>query len=98
MDDDVWVDVIKLSEFFFEAGAAFGVFPPFEIFAKGLAGDGHGVEVEFSGFAEVEHDFGDAAGEEDLHGGEVSGSIGEVVDETGDVGIEATPVIDGGSF
>ena len=96
-DHAVGIDAVELAEFFAETGAALGFFPPREIFAEGLAGDGEGVEFEQAEVAQVEHQLGDAAGEEDLHGGEVRRAVGEDVDEAGDEGVDARPVVDGGA-
>ena len=68
------------------------VLPPVEGGVEGFAGDGFGRGVEEAGAAEVEHDFGCASGEEDLHGGVVSGAVGERVDDARDLAVDAGPV------
>ena len=64
--------------------AAWAVLPPVEVGVEGFAGDGLDGGVEQAGAAQVEHDFGHAAGEEDLHGGEVARAVGQGVDQARD--------------
>ena len=45
-----------------------------------------------------EHDFRHAAGEKDLHGGEVARAVGKRVDEARDEAIDLNPVRDGGAL
>ncbi len=46
-----------------------------------IAGDGFDAGIEKACAAEVQHDLGRSAGEEDLNGGVVFGAVGERVDE-----------------
>ena len=63
--------------------AAGAVLPPVEAGVEGFAGDGFYCGIEESGAAQVEHDFGESSGEEDLDGGEVARAVGERVDQAG---------------
>ena len=91
-DDVVGVDAVLVEEIFAQGVAALAVLPPVECGVEGFAGDGFDAGVEESGAAEVEHDLGCSAGEEDLHGGVVSGAVGESVDESRDLAVDAGPV------
>ena len=77
--------------------AALALLPPVEVVVEGFAGDGEDGGVEEAGAAEVEHDLGDASGEEDLHGGEAAGAVGEGVDEARDFAVDRGPVGGGGA-
>ena len=65
--------------------------------AKRLAGDGEAVFVEQAQLAQVEHDFGDATGEEDLDSGMTDGAVGERIDEARDFAVGAMPVVSRGT-
>ncbi len=47
---------------------------------------------EQAGPSEVEHDFGQSSGEEDLHGGEVAGAVGQGVHQARDLAVDLGPI------
>ena len=75
-DHVVGVDAVRSAEHAAQRGAAFGLLPPVEHVAERLAGDGQRRGVEQARAAQVQHHFGHAAGEEDLHGGMHLGPFG----------------------
>ena len=94
-DDVVGIDAVLLEEILAEGVAARAVLPPVEGGVEGFAGDGLGGGVEQAGAAQVQHDLGHAAGEEDLHGGVVAGAVGQRVDEARDLAVDVCPVFGG---
>ena len=64
--------------------AARAALPPVEAGVEGFSGDGFHFGVEESGASQVEHHFGESSGEEDLHGGEIAGTVGQGVDQAWD--------------
>ena len=53
--------------------------------------------MEHAHRAQVEHDFRDAAGEEDANRGMMLGAVGECVDEPRDLLVHCDPIVDGGA-
>ena len=61
--------------------AALGLLPPVEAGVERFAADGLDAAVEQACRAQVQHHFGNAAGEKHLHGREAARAVGQRVDE-----------------
>ena len=96
-DDVIGIDAVAVAEHLTNRDAAFGLLPPVEHGSELLSGHGQCAGIEQAGAAEVQHDFGNASGHEDLHRGEVAGAVGKGVDDTRDFAVNAVPVIDRGA-
>ena len=93
-DDVVGIDAVDVSEVVAHVLSALGVFPPVEVLVEGLSGCGHDRCVEEAEFAEVEHDLGYTAGGVELRGWVSDGTVGEDIDDAGNVVVDASPVVD----
>ncbi|MDB5348631.1 MAG: hypothetical protein JWP89_7008 [Schlesneria sp.] len=93
----VGVHAVSRDEELSQADAAFGLFPPFQDIAKRLAGDGEGVELEQAERSQMQHQFGDATGEEEADCRVTDGAVRQAVDQSRNLAVDAAPVVDRGA-
>src|SRR5271157_2747043 len=92
-DDVIGIDAVIFEQNAAQGSAAFGLLPPIENGVELFSGDGEDAGLEQAGAAQMQHDFGHASGQKDLHGGMHLRAVGKGIDQAGDLAVDARPVI-----
>ncbi len=95
-DDIVGIDAVVLDTGFHVHAFGVRIAATSRECGQAFAGDGEDRFIEQAELAQVQHDFGDAARQEDAHGRMADGPVGQAIDQARRLGVDGLPILDRG--
>ena len=92
-DHVIRIHAVLLAQALTEARPALGRLPPVEVLADRLPGHGHGIQVQQTELAQVEHHLRHAAREERAHGRVIVRAVGQHAHQARYPAVNASPVL-----